>query len=68
MPKLPKDPVDTLMKLNASAKFARNPSDRFSWGLIPSDSRCASSRAAMSWELSSSYHRAPRSASLTSGE
>ena len=38
-PKLPNDPVETLMKLNASAKFARNPSDRFSCGLMPSDSQ-----------------------------
>ena len=48
-PKLPNDPVETLMKLNASAKFATNPSERFSWGLMPRDSRCASSRAEMSW-------------------
>ncbi len=48
-PKLPNDPVETLMKLKASAKFARNPSDRFSCGLMPSDCRCASSRAEMSW-------------------
>ena len=40
-PKLPNDPVETLMKLKASAKFARNPSDRFSCGLMPSDSRWA---------------------------
>ncbi len=44
-PKLPNEPVLTLMKLKASAKFAMNPSVRFSWGLIPRDSRCASSRA-----------------------
>ena len=50
----------------ASAKFARNPSDRFSWGLMPSDSRCASSRAEMSWADSpcpvtiSSYLRTAR--------
>ena len=47
-PKLPNDPVETLMKLNASAKFARNPSDRFSCGLMPSDCRWASSCAEIS--------------------
>ena len=47
-PKLPNDPVETLMKLNASAKFARNPSERFSWGLMPSDCRWASSCAEIS--------------------
>ena len=49
-PKLPNDPVETLMKLNARAKFdeeAERP--RSAAGLMPSDSRCASSRAAMSW-------------------
>ena len=38
-PKLPNDPVETLMKLNAIAKFDRNPRVRFSSGLIPSDSQ-----------------------------
>ena len=46
--KFPYEPVDTLMKLNAIAKFDRNPSVRRSSGLMPSDCRCASSRAAMS--------------------
>src|SRR5512132_1232336 len=65
-PKLPNDPVDTLMKLNAIAKFDRNPSVLFSSGLIPSDRRWASSRAATSDALfpgpdtaSSLYHREP---------
>src|SRR5262245_15351100 len=60
--KLPYVPVETLMKLNAIAKFDRNPRVRLSSGLIPSDSRWASSRAAWSWAdsatISSSYLRA----------
>src|SRR5215210_5511242 len=62
-PKLPNDPVDTLMKLNAIAKLDRNPSVRFSSGLIPRDRRWAPSRAATSALLpgpdtaSSLYHR-----------
>ena len=43
--KLPYDPVETLMKLNAIAKLERNPRVRLSSGLIPSERRCASSRA-----------------------
>ena len=43
--KLPYDPVDTLMKLKAIAKFDRNPSVRLSSGLIPSERRWASSRS-----------------------
>src|SRR6187431_1746444 len=61
-PKLPNDPVETLMKLNAIAKFDRNPRVRLSSGLIPSDRSCASSRSACSWTesatISSSYLRA----------
>ena len=34
-PKLPNDPVETLMKLNAIAKFDRNPRVRLSSGLMP---------------------------------
>ncbi len=34
-PKLPNEPVETLMKLNAIAKFDRNPSVRLSSGLMP---------------------------------
>ena len=58
------EPVETLMKLNASAKFDRNPSERCSSGLMPSERRWASSRAATSCGLtdpatiSSSYRRA----------
>src|SRR6476646_11337340 len=47
-PKLPNDPVETLMKLNAIAKFERKPSVRRNSGLIPSDKSWASSRAATS--------------------
>src|SRR5690349_18372447 len=47
-PKLPNEPVETLMKLNAIAKFERNPRVRLSSGLMPSDRSCASSRAAIS--------------------
>ena len=36
-PKLPKEPVETLMKLNAIAKLLRKPSVRRSSGLMPSD-------------------------------
>ena len=60
-PKLPNEPVETLMKLNAIAKFDRKPSVRRSSGLMPSEIRWASSCAAMSWGLLdtilSSYHR-----------
>ena len=65
-PKLPYDPVDTLMKLNAIAKFDRKPRVRRSSGLMPSERRWASSRSATSWLLtdpatmSSSYHRTDR--------
>lgn len=45
-PKLPYEPVETLMKLNAIAKFDRKPSVRLSSGLIPRERKCASSRAA----------------------
>jgi hypothetical protein len=48
IPKFPNEPVDTLMKLNAIAKLDRKPSVRRSSGLIPSERRCASSRAATS--------------------
>ena len=48
-PKLPNEPVETLMKLNAMAKFDRKPSVRRSSGLMPNDSRCASSRAICSF-------------------
>src|SRR5215208_3354330 len=47
-PKFPNDPVETLMKLKAMAKLDRNPSVRLSSGLMPSDLRWASSRAATS--------------------
>ena len=47
-PKLPYVPVETLMKLNAIAKFDRNPRVRLSSGLIPSERNCASSRSAWS--------------------
>ena len=56
-------PVETLMKLNAIAKFDRNPSVRLSSGLMPSDLRWASSFAATSDCMrgpdtaSSLYHR-----------
>ena len=50
--KLPYEPVETLMKLKAMAKFDRNQSVRLSSGLIPSERRCASSRATTSWALS----------------
>ena len=70
-PKLPKEPVETLMKLNAIAKFDRKPSVRRNSGLMPSERRWASSCAAMSCECSdtilSSYHRTI-GARLTSGE
>src|SRR6476661_5950528 len=71
--KFPYDPVETLMKLNAIAKFERNPRVRLSSGLMPSDRRCASSRAATSplstdpATISSSYHRTT-GARLPSGE
>jgi hypothetical protein len=45
---LPNDPVETLMKLNAIAKFDRKPSVRLSSGLMPSDLRWASSLSATS--------------------
>ena len=50
-PKFPNEPVDTLMNANAIAKFDRKPRVRLSSGLMPSDSRCASSRAAWSEAL-----------------
>src|SRR5262245_132924 len=62
-PKWPYVPVETLRKLNAIAKFDRNPRVRRSSGLMPSDRRWASSRAATSCSVagpdttSSLYHR-----------
>ena len=50
-PKFPNEPVDTLIKANAIAKFDRKPRVRLSSGLMPSDCRCASSRAAWSEAL-----------------
>src|SRR6185436_7061406 len=64
-PKLPNEPVETLMKLNAIAKFDRNPRVRLSSGLMPSDLRWASSRAATSDSMdepdtvASLYHHEP---------
>src|SRR5215208_3797440 len=62
--KFPYDPVETLMKLNAIAKFERNPRVRLSSGLIPRERRWASSRSAWSLTdpvtISSSYLRAVR--------
>ena len=44
--RFPNVPVETLMKLNAMAKFERKPSVRLSSGLIPKERRWASSRSA----------------------
>src|SRR4029079_17793840 len=63
-PKLPYVPVETLMKLNAIAKFDRKPSVRLSSGLMPRERRCASSLADWSWTdpdtISSSCDRMAR--------
>src|SRR3954453_11301194 len=72
-PKLPNEPVETLMKLNAIAKFDRKPSVRRNSGLIPRDNRWASSRAATSSGFiesatgSSSFRRLGRRRPLTCG-